>query len=58
MRVLNLIQLSHTVDREIFVLKYFRATMFRGVKFSLSGPSAKIYHRVHITATSTEGLFG
>ena len=49
---------STTVDREIFVLKYFRATIFRGVKFSLSGPSTKIYHRVHITATSTEGLFG
>ena len=47
-----------TVDREIFVLKYFRATIFRRVKFSLSGPSTKIYHRVHITATSTEGLFG
>ena len=46
-----------TVDREIFVLKYFRVTIFRGVKFSLSGPSTKIYHRVHITVTSTEGLF-
>ena len=45
-----------TVDREIIVLKYFRAPIFRGVKFSLSGPSTKIYHRVHITATSTEGL--
>ena len=40
-----------TVDREIFVLKYFRGTIFRGVKFSLSGPSTKIYHQVHITAT-------
>ena len=30
------------------MLKYFRATNFRGVKFSLSGPSTKIYHRVHI----------
>ena len=60
------ISLSHSciaamharVYREIFVLKYFRATIFRGVKFSLSGPSTKIYHQVHITATSTEGLFG
>ena len=29
---------------------------FHGVKFSLSGPSTIIYHRVHITAMSTEGL--
>ena len=49
-------RLVATIDREIFVLKYFRATIFRRVKFSLSGPSTKIYHRVHITATSTEEL--
>ena len=43
---------STTVDREFFVLKFFPATIFRGVKFSLSGPSTKIYHI--ITATSME----
>ena len=39
-----------TVDWEIFVLNIFRASIFRGVKFLLSGPSTKIlslgsYHR-------------
>ena len=34
----------------------FRTTIFCGVTFSLSGPSTKIYHWVHTTATSMEGL--
>ena len=39
-------------------VKTICVTIFRGVTFSLSGPSTKIYHRVHITAMSMEGLCG
>ena len=35
----------YSIDREIFTLEIFRTTIFRGVKFSLSGPSTKIYHQ-------------
>ena len=48
--IINFPYSTCTVYREMFVLKNFRVLNFRGVEFSLSGPSTKIKHaRARVT---------